>query len=165
MNPIAADPAQSMLLALNKERFPFRYRGKKISVSQVDLLLKFKDINNTQQFTTGTPLGDFAGQGAPAVLNIYVTPAAVAMGQPPQAPPQPTPNSAQISLKSSPVNFNGAPYNTSSNVSPKLGFWWLQVFKNPAILGNIPPTLLDANGFLLPWAIDDILLVCHYSAG
>jgi hypothetical protein len=49
-----------MTLAPTRERFPFRYRGKKISVSQVDLLLKFKDINDPQCFTTGTPLGDFA---------------------------------------------------------------------------------------------------------
>ena len=153
-----------MLLALTKERFPFQFFGKKISVSQVDLLLKFKDTSDTQQFTTGTPLGDFVGgPGATGSLNVYVTQAVFSMGQPPQAPTQPTANSTQISLTSTPVNFNGTPYH-SSKLSLILGSWWVQVFKDAAYLGTIPQTLLDANGHLLPRAIEDILMVCHYSA-
>lgn len=49
LNPLGTDTAQTMLLALTRERFPFQYHGKKISIKQVDLLLKFKDIYNTQQ--------------------------------------------------------------------------------------------------------------------
>jgi len=163
LNPLSADASQNMLLALTKERFPFQYLGRKISVSQVDLLLKFKDIYDSQQFTTGTPLGDFVnGQGAPSLLNVYVSQAAFSMGQPPQPPTQPT-GLTQMSLTSTAVTFNGAPYR-SSTVSLNLGSWWLQVFKDAASLGTIPQTLLDANGHLLPGAIDDILMVCHYSA-
>jgi hypothetical protein len=66
LNPLSADPAQSMSVALTNERLPFQYRGKKISISQIDLLLKFKDLHNTQQFKTGTPLGDFVSGAAMA---------------------------------------------------------------------------------------------------
>ncbi|HLQ25409.1 MAG TPA: IPT/TIG domain-containing protein [Acidiferrobacterales bacterium] len=157
LNPLSTDTVQTMMLALTKERFPFQYRGKKISISQVDLLLKFKDIYNTQLFKTGTPLGDFGSAG---VLNVYLTPSGFGPGQP-QAPTQPPPN--PIGLKSTPVNFDGTPYGTGP-VSPGPGLLWLQVFTTGSYLGSVASTLLDANNHLLPDIIEDIFMVCHYSA-
>lgn len=153
-----------MLLALNQERFPFQYRGKKLAASQVELLLKFKDIHSTQQFNTGTPLGDFvSGPGAPGLLNIYVTQAPVARGQQPPAPTQPPASIKPIPLTSTPVRFNGAPYGNSS-APLNLGYWWLQVFTGSNYIGAVAPTLVDSNNHLLSGVMEDIFLVCHYSA-
>jgi hypothetical protein len=164
LNPAGTDTAQTMRLPLTKERFPFQYRNKRITVSQVDLLLKFKDIYNAQQFTTGTPLGDFvAGGGAPGLLNVYVT-----QGPPSTLPP---PNINPIPLTSNPVNFSGVAYGSSSDSSTSsfpplnLGLCWLQVFTSANYIGSIAPTLVDSNNHLLPGVIDDIFFVCHYSTG
>ena len=46
----------------------------------------------------------------------------------------------------------------------RIGIWWLQVFTANNYLGSISPSLLDANHHLLPGIIDDLFLVCHYSA-
>jgi hypothetical protein len=169
LNPLAADTAQTMLLALTKERFPFQYRGRTISIKQVDLLLRFKDIHDTK-FTTGTPLGDFkAGKGgAPGLLNVYVTQAPASMNPPPQAPTQPPANANPIQLSSNPVNYNGTPYGSSVTLPTfpllNLGLCWLQVFTSANYIGSIAPTLVDANNHLLPGIIDDLFVVCHYSA-
>jgi hypothetical protein len=155
-----------MLLALTRERFPFQYRGKKISINQVDLLLKFKDIYDAQQFTTGTPLGDFAaGGGAPGLLNVYVTQAPPSMGATPQAPTKPPTSVNPIQLTSNPVNFNGSPYGNSlaSPVLLNLGACWLQVFTSANYIGSIAPTLMDSNKHLVPGIIEDVFLACHYS--
>jgi hypothetical protein len=161
LNPLAADTAQTMMVALNKERFPFQYRGRKIGISQVDLLLKFNDINNTQLFKTGTPLGDF---GTPGILNVYLTPSPFVPGQKPQPPTQPPANAKPIALKSTPVNFDGVPYGTGPVIT-SLGWLWLQVFTTGSTIGNVPSTLLDGNHHLLADSIEDIFMVCHYSVG
>jgi hypothetical protein len=161
LNPLGSDIAQSMMLALTKERFPFQYRGKKIAISQIDLLLKFKDIQDKSRFKTGTALGDFAaGQGSPGSLNVYVTLGVFRAGQQPQAPPQPPQSVKPITLTSTPVNFDGTPYGTSP-VSFKLGYFWLQVFS--ASIGSVPATLLDSNNHLIPDIVEDIFAACHYS--
>ena len=159
LNPLNTDTAQTMALDLSKERFPFQFRGKKISISQVDLLLKFKNINDSARFKSGTPLGDF---GTAGLLNVYVTPAGSVVGQP-QAPTQPPPNASPVALKSVPTISAGAP-SGSGQLSAGLGLVWLQLFTSANYLGTVAPTLLDANNHLLPTVIEDIFLVCHFSA-
>jgi hypothetical protein len=167
LNPPASDSVQTMTLSLTRERFPFQYRGKKINVSGIDLMLKFKDIEDAQRFTTGTPLGDFAaGQGSPGSLSVYVSPAPSAPGQTPQPPTQPPQTATQLMLASTAVNFGGAPYGTGSTPPPgwQSGQFWLQVFTANNLIGSVAPTLLDANGHLLPDVIEDMFLVCHYGS-
>jgi hypothetical protein len=166
LNPLAADTTQTMLLRLSMERFPFRYRGKKIVVSEVDLLLKFKNIYDTQRFKTGTPLGDFVNaQGTPGLLNVYVTQGPSQMTQPAQAPTQPPQGSKPISLASNLTTLNGSPYGSSAGpVSFNLGSWWLQVFTAGNYMGSVAATLLDSNNHLISSVIEDLFLVCRYSA-
>jgi hypothetical protein len=167
LNPPDTDTVQTMTLSLIRERFPFQYRGKKISMSEFDVMLKFKDILDPQRFTTGTPLGDFAaGQGSPGSLNLYVTHApSVPSQRPPQPPTQPPQDPPSLILTSTTTNFSGAPYGTTGSIPPApLGTWWLQIFTTNNLIGSVPPTLLDTNGHLLPDVIDDMFLVCRYSA-
>ena len=164
LNPPSSDIVQTMMLALTKERFPYQYRGKKVSVTQIDLLLKFKDIYDTQRFKTGTPLGDFAaGQGTPGSLNVYAVPASFMPGQQPQPPTQPPQGVQPITLTSVAASFDGTPYGTGA-VALTTGFWWLQIFTSGNYMGSVASTLLDSNNHLIPTVIDDIFLVCHYSA-
>jgi Tc toxin complex TcA C-terminal TcB-binding domain len=157
LNPLAADTMQTMKLALTHERFPFQYRGKKIRISQMDLVFRFKDIHSTTLFKTGTPLGDF---GAAGLLNVYLTSSAFAPGQ--QPPTQPPAQAQPIALKSTPVSFGGAPYGTGPVVTGT-GLVWLQVFTSGGSIGNVASTLLDGNHHLLPAYVEDIFIVCHYS--
>jgi hypothetical protein len=161
LNPPPADTAQTMLLALNKERFPFQYRGKKISVFGVDLILQFKDISNTTQFKSGTPLGDFVNRQGSSGMKVYITQANVPPGQQPQPPSQPSANSNAISLVSVPTNFNGAPNGSASGLALNPGTWWLQLFTTDAF--GLSPSLIDPNHHLNPQPIEDLFLVCHYS--
>jgi hypothetical protein len=72
LRPRDAVPDQTLVINLTQDRFPFRYRGKKIQIYQLDMFLKFRDIYDPVQFTAnGTPLGDYAGGGA---LRLNVTP-------------------------------------------------------------------------------------------
>jgi hypothetical protein len=152
-----------MLLHVSVERFPFLYRGKKISVSEVDLVLKFKDIYDSQRLKTGTPLGDFVNaQGTPGMLNVYVTQGPSHTSQATQPPPQP-PQSKPISLRSNAVTLNGCPFG-SSTAPLNLGFWWLQIFTSGNNMGSIAATLLDSNNHLIASLIEDVFMVCRYSA-
>jgi Tc toxin complex TcA C-terminal TcB-binding domain len=166
LNPLAADTAQTMVVALSMERFPFQYRGKKITISEVDLLLKFKDIYDTQRFKTGTPLGDFVnGQGTPGMLNIYVTQGPSQITQRAQSPTRPPQGLRPITLTSNPATLNGGPYGSSSGpLPPILGSWWLQVFTASNYMGSVAATLLDSNNHLVSNVIEDVFMVCHYSA-
>jgi peptidoglycan hydrolase-like protein with peptidoglycan-binding domain len=166
VNPLPADTAQTMLLPLIMERFPFQYRGKTIVVSEVDLLLKFKDIYDTHRFKTGTPLGDFVNaQGTPGRLNVYVTQAPSHMTQATQPPMQPPQGSKPISLTSNPATLNGSPYGSSASpLSLNLGSWWLQVFIASNYMGSVAATLLDSNNHLISSLIENVFMVCRYSA-
>jgi hypothetical protein len=68
-------------------------------------------------------------------------------------------------LASTATKFSGAPYDTGPVSAGALGLWWLQVFTDNKLIGSVAPTLLDANGHLLPDIIEDIFLVCRYAAG
>jgi hypothetical protein len=161
LNPLPSDPAQTMLLGLGKERFPFQYRGKKISVFQLDLILQFKTQNNAAKFKTGTPLGDFASRQGSSGLKIYISQAAVVAGRQLVAPAQPSASASAVSLLSVPTYYGGAPFGSVPGISLSPGSWWLQIFAIDNF--SLSPSLLDANHHLTA-AIDDIFLVCHFTA-
>ena len=46
LHPPDSAPDQTLAINLTQERFPFRYRGKKIQIYQVDVFLKFRDIHS-----------------------------------------------------------------------------------------------------------------------
>jgi hypothetical protein len=162
LNPLPSDQAQTMLLGLGKERFPLQYRGKKISVFQVDLILQFKTLNDTTKFKTGTPLGDFASRQGSSGLKAYVSQAAVVAGRQLVAPAQPSANASAVSLLSVPRYYGGAPFGSVPGISLSPGSWWLQIFAVDNF--SLSPSLLDANHHLNGPSIDDIFMVCHFTA-
>jgi hypothetical protein len=152
LNPADTAPNQSMQIALTIERFPYQYRGKKITISSVDLFLKFKDLHDPKTFAhDGTPLGDYAGGTA---LALSLQPA--------------TGSPANGKLTSAGTFLNGLPFATIPlTQTPPVG--WALIAQSTDIQ-NIATSLRDAvtTGtttvyHLNPDVIDDILLVCHYS--
>jgi hypothetical protein len=158
LNPPQTAPDQSMQIALTIERFPYQYRGMKLTITSVDLFLKFKDIHD-KTFNSGTPLGDYAS-GSP--LKVYIG-STVTLPPPPNLPP---PNAT---LTSAPTLLTGLPFASVNVSGGQLGAWTLEVqndyiktiagsLQNSVTIGNIPYNHLN------PAVIDDIVMVCHYSA-
>jgi Tc toxin complex TcA C-terminal TcB-binding domain len=164
LHPVAAAPSQDMQMSLGIERFPFQYRGKKINFSQVELLLKFKNIHDTQRFITGTPLGDFVkGSANAGSLNVYISSTPFVPGQQPQPPTWPVQNATNVTLNSMSTKFNGTPYKATPLLGT-LATWWLQVFTTNSHIGNVASTLLDSDGHILADIVEDMYVVIHYSA-
>ena len=165
LHPADTDSSQNMQMVLGIERFPFQYRGKKINFSQVDLLLKFRDIHDPQRFTTGTPLGDFVkGSANAGSLDVYISSSPFAPGQQPKPPTWPPQNATTVTLQSTPTDFSGSPYKRGVSLSGSLAIWWVQLFTSPKNIGNVAPTLLDSNGHVLSDIIEDMYVVIHYAA-
>ncbi len=149
-----------MTINLAQERFPFRYRGKKIQIYQVDVFLKFRDIYDPATYAAnGTPLGDYGSSklpltitspsGAPRTLQLAGNNAILA-GVPFGAVPQPPPVVPPV-----PPALGG------------LGTW--TIVAKGADIGSIAASLqtqvtTGANTFnrLLVDAIEDVFLVCRY---
>ena len=130
----------------------------KLTITSVDLFLKFKDIHD-KTFNSGTPLGDYAS-GSP--LKVYIG-STVTLPPPPNLPP---PNAT---LTSAPTLLTGLPFASVNVSGGQLGAWTLEVqndyiktiagsLQNSVTIGNIPYNHLN------PAVIDDIVMVCHYSA-
>jgi peptidoglycan hydrolase-like protein with peptidoglycan-binding domain len=169
LNPLASSPDQSMTLNLTQERFPFRYRGKKIQIYEIDIFLIFRGIYNPTTYTAnGTPLGDYAAKGSGGALKLSAT-----------APGGGTPMTTQ--LVSNSVLLNGVPYGTipqtppppAPPTPPSLGpsGAWTLVAKGTDIQ-NIATSLQQqvtsgSSTFyrIDPAVVKDVFLVCHYSAG
>jgi hypothetical protein len=156
LNPPDTAASQSMQVALTIERFPYQYRGKKISISRVELFLKFKDLHDPTTYThDGTPLGDY---GASTALVISLTP--------------PTGPAQSGTLTSASTLLNGLPFAAialPSGSPPGLGNWTLaannaDIAKIAASLQNVVTSGANTFHHLNPTAIDDIVMVCHYSA-
>jgi hypothetical protein len=157
LNPPDTAPSQTMQIALTIERFPYQYRGRKITVSSVDLFLKFKDLHDPKTYThDGTPLGDYDGNP----LKIYL------------AQPNATLPGQAATLTSTSTLLNGLPFatiNVASSSPAGLGSWMLTA--NNTDIRKIAPSLqntVTSGGAtyyrLKPTVIDDIVMVCHYSA-
>jgi hypothetical protein len=157
LNP-AADSAQGLSMALNLtlERFPYQFRGKTISISKVELFLKFKDVHDPKiysQSQDGAPLGDYAS-GNP--LRISLKP--------------PVGDSVPAQLKSDKSAFSGLPHadltDFKDNPAPTLGAWMILV--QDADLAALPPSLRSDGGAgkvsrLNPGAVADMFVAFHYS--
>ena len=152
LNPAETATAQSMLIALGNERFPFQYRNKVIKITQAELILVFSNPQFQSSFMNGSKLAVYLG--------------------PPPSPGAalPTPN---VTLNSSSALLNGAGYGLYPNPSKPLPAspravpsWLLQVqdtssaiplsLQAPVASGGVP--------HLNPAAIDDIFLLCSFSA-
>ncbi len=160
LHPPDSVPDQTMTINLAQERFPFRYRGKKIQIYQVDVFLKFRDIYDPATYAAnGTPLGDYGSSklpltitspsGAPRTLQLAGNNAILA-GVPFGAVPQPPPVVPPV-----PPALGG------------LGTW--TIVAKGADIGSIAASLqtqvtTGANTFnrLLVDAIEDVFLVCRY---
>ena len=169
LHPPEMADTQTLQLNLTPERFPFQFRGRTIEISEVELFLKFKETYTEKD---GNPLNDYLAGGKPGALRLYVTP----------------PGRAQVfgSLDSL---LHGLPHanvtgpNSASLKAPLTrvpgkDFWLLEAKGGEPFqpgdgnIGNIAATLQDepikVNGtfvhHLKPEVIEDIYMVCHYSA-
>jgi Tc toxin complex TcA C-terminal TcB-binding domain/ABC toxin N-terminal region/Neuraminidase-like domain/PA14 domain len=166
LNSQASSPDLSMTLNLTQERFPFRYRGRKIQIYQLDLFLIFRDLNNPAVYTAdGTPLGDYAAKGAAGALVLSVT------------PPGGTAKNTQ--LLSNTALLQRVPYGTVPQTTPpapppvppslgSVGAWTISVkgtdIQNLAQSLQIQVTS-GASTFhrIDPKAVEDLVVVCHFA--
>jgi hypothetical protein len=157
LNPQDTATSQSMQIALTIERFPYQYRGRKITISRVELFLKLKDLNDPETYTyDGTPLGDYVNAGSPLVISLTT----------------PTGSAQSGTLASASTFLNGLPFAAvtfPAGSPPGLGNWTLRannanIQKIASSLQNIVTSGGSTFQHLNPAAIDDIVMVCHYSA-
>ena len=157
MHPAPAATSQTMSLFLTNERFPFQWRGKKITISQVQLFLKFKVVYPPFVSSRSTPLADYDGSQLPVTLT-----------------PPSSGNSVTGNLLSTPSFFAGVPYASMSlpavpisapapgNPAP----WTLTIQQSDVqgLAPNLQRTPAGAAGpFINPAVIDDLFFVCQYS--
>lgn len=168
VDPASAEEniVQRLPLALAKERFPFQFRGKTITIKQVEMFLKLK---NGQLEDEKTYTETYAA-GAP--LTVFLTP----------------PNNATVykKLESATTFLNGIPY-TVMGVSSEVknpSNWVIEIKArveddddkveddndDEIAIEPLPPFLqqtVEVDGVdhfrLNPEVIEDIYIVCHYS--
>ena len=174
LHPKDTEPNHKLDLALTPNRFPFQFRGKAITISKVELFLQFKDIKDTQKYkatntplgkdAVGTPLGDYA---AGAALNLNVI--NLSLNPPEQL-------SVSKPLASVSTELSGTPHAVMDNLSHKIqaGDSW-QITTSSEDVAKIQASLrnsvivTDQQGqpttlyHLQAEAIDDLIIVCHYS--
>ena len=136
--------SQSMQIALGNERFPYQYRGKKIQISQAELVLLLSDPYNLPNYTNNLIL-ELGPQNATTSVTL----------------------TSSTGFLASQGDVHGAPYGSIAPAQPKPAgpnappSWILQPVQiDPSLklqINDVPTNLLN------PDAIDDILLLCHYS--
>jgi Tc toxin complex TcA C-terminal TcB-binding domain len=144
LSPPDSAAAQTLSIALTRERFPFQLRGKDLRIHQVELFLRFKTDEATRAYRE---------EGAP--LAVLLT--------------SPAGASANGSLTSAPVLLNGVPRAMIDVGDAGLGSWTLAA--SDADIGKIAPSLrrtVTVDGAihqrLNADLVDDLVVVCHYSA-
>jgi hypothetical protein len=145
LNPPDTATSQSMSIVLGVERFPFQYRKKKIQITEVELFIVFKT-----QFQ-----GDYSG-GTPLVLHL----GSPGISNPPSA-----------TLTSSPGLLGGLGYGSIAQPPQPAGtppMWVLSagstdIAKIDKTLQNVVSTGGNSYAHLNPDAINEVLLLCHYS--
>lgn len=160
-DPNSAHPngGQIMSIPLTRERFPFQYRGKAIAFNQFELFLKLKAFYPPSSGqTNSTPQQDYSGGTA---LSFTIAPPGTAA----LPPPIPT-------FKSNPNFANGVPYASIKVNKNGLGIYKLSLGNTGQIAASlqVTPPLAPAAGaptyqLLNPALVEDIYLICHYSAG
>jgi hypothetical protein len=153
--PDTAD-RQSLTMNLTMERFPFQFRGTKMQIEQMELFLKFKDIQLAQPLdpTNPTPLGDYRTGNSLGVSLIA-----------------PDNTESRGSLASDLTVLAGLPHALIdyTNITKGLGAWSLQ-FKDSDIQSIaaslwVPVTAKGTQHMRLKAKIiDDIVMLCHFSA-
>jgi hypothetical protein len=153
LHPADTATAQSMTITLRNERFPFQYRNKTIKISQAEIILVFSTPQFQANYASGGPISLYLG--------------------PPVAGPPPN---ANVSLASNQQLLGGAGYkllpSPGKPTPPGPGAppsWILQA--QGTAVAAINPSL--QNNFtsggvtyyhLNPAAIDDIFLICRFTA-
>ena len=77
LNPAETVAGQTLELTLTQDRFPFQFRGRTININRADVLLKFKDISDSDVFkevgnSKHTPLGAY-GSSNKLKLGLTLT--------------------------------------------------------------------------------------------
>ena len=161
MHP-AATTSQTMSIPLTNERFPFQYRGKKITVSQMQLFIQFKAVYPLSANSSSTPLADYGSSQLPVYL----------------APPSVTLTSANGSLATATsagalgvpcVPCASVPFSSAAIYGMAAGQlvpWTLTI--NSSDIKGLAASLQIASTagggpFLNPEVIDDLFFVCQYS--
>jgi hypothetical protein len=136
-----------MQIALDKSRFPFQYRGKKIQIVNVEFILLIRP-DYLSKYQGGSP------------LSVTLTPP-----PPPPSPPPPP----LISLTSTPGYLNGAGYVVLQLPTPGTSVpvtWVLQATSTYVAKTGIGVPV-TSNGTTIyhidPDAIADMLLLCDYN--
>jgi len=153
LNPADTATTQSMQIALGPERFPFQYRQKKIQISQVELFLLFKNPTFLSEYAGGSPLVVHLGPPAaasPTRVGLASNASILGgLGYASTAQPQPPTPSYPGAAGSPPMWALGADSGDIEKISSNL--------YNEVSGGS-------SNYYhLKPAAINDILLLCHYS--
>ena len=164
LHPPDSVPDQTMAINLTQDRFPFRYRGKKIQIYQIDMFLRFRDIFDPVKYTAnGTPLGDYVATAVWLKLNI--------------APPGG--GAIPLQLVSNAAVLAGVPYGTVPQlpstfppVPPPLGglgAW--KIVANGTDIARIAASLHtqvtsgeNIYNRLVLEAIEDMFLVCQFAS-
>jgi hypothetical protein len=165
LNPPDNANSQSIQIGLGIDRFPYQYRGKKVQISQVEILLKLKDIHDPSIYKLNpdepTPLGDYAAGGIGTALRLYLSP--------PVSTGAPTLSTALNSLSSflGGLPYGSVPFGTGN--PPGLGYWLLtaqnaDIAKIALSLQNQVTSGGTLYQHLSAAPIDDIVIVCHYTA-
>jgi hypothetical protein len=156
IRPADATTSQSIQIALGVERFPYQYRGRKIRITSVELLLMFNDLHDPTTFKVdGTPLGDYRA-GTPLKLSLL----------------PPSGAAVAATLISTPGLLAGTPFAAlplATGSPPGLGAWLLSA--QGSDIQAIAPTLwtkVTSGGtdyyHLNAEVVQDVFMLCHYSA-
>ena len=140
----AAGATQAMSLDLTAERFPFKYRGKTLTIAKVELFLSLRPQVSVADYAAAKP------------LKVSLT------------PPGGTPVDAV--LKSDKAILNGMPHATVdvSDQTAGLGAWTIEVKAED--LAGLPASMRTGGGAskayrLKAEGVMDLMLVYHYSVG
>jgi len=152
LRPLESDLNHVLKLNLLRERFPFPFRNRQLSLKQMELFLKFKD-------GVMHPSGD--------LLQAFVR------------SPDTDPTAEQDSLPHGNFSSVSNQYAGLPRVSPPIiadqdlfGTWQIEVRKADVqtLLPNLKRVVSTSNTAEqpladLPAALDDIYVVCHYAVG
>jgi hypothetical protein len=150
LHPHETDNKQTLDLALLQERFPFQFRGKTISIHQVEAFLKFKDLEAPNDRDHKTYAALYA-QGPKLQASLSLTSAGDDAG-----------SSASAAFANDP-RFNGLPHLTPKEPITAQGPAILQLVATDDNIAAIDSALHTDHNRLKMEAIEDIVIVCHYS--
>jgi len=155
LHPNNTADRQALPLDISIERFPFQYRGMTIQISQIDLFLKFKQKADIDPDT-------YCG----ATLRMYLLPPSWSNPdwQPdpndPSVPPNGTLSSDSYQIPHATIKLNAAQSS---------GSWALEILDQdikglPSALQSSVAAGTTTHYRLIPDTIEDIFIVCQYSA-